>query len=106
VAKRLAAGCADYVTSVVVADDVIARFSPAALARLHASLADMSPDEVHEVPGPRAVLAPKICLLSRSMRWRLDTACPAARPPTGEARGRVVRARVPGVGPCACRGAA
>jgi len=34
---------------VVVADDVIARFSPAALARLHASLAEMSPDEVHEV---------------------------------------------------------
>lgn len=48
-AKKLAAECRDYVTSVVVADDIITRFSPAALARLHGSLADMSPEEIHEV---------------------------------------------------------
>ena len=36
-------------TSVAVADDIITRFSPGALARLHGSLADMSPDEIHEV---------------------------------------------------------
>lgn len=48
-AKSLAGECRDYVTSVVVADDIITRFSPAALARLHGSLADMSPEEIHEV---------------------------------------------------------
>lgn len=48
-AKHLAAGCRDYVTSVAVADDIITRFSPGALARLHGSLADMSPEEIHEV---------------------------------------------------------
>ena len=45
-------------TSVVVADDIITRFSPAALARLHGSLADMSPEEIHEVQPH--TLKPKI----------------------------------------------
>ena len=48
-AKSLASECRDYVTSVVVADDIIMRLTPAALARLHGSLANMSPEEIHEV---------------------------------------------------------
>ena len=55
-AKKLASECREYVTSVVVADDIITRFSPAALARLHGSLADMSPEEVHEVRLPDVCL--------------------------------------------------
>ncbi|KAK9825408.1 hypothetical protein WJX81_002309 [Elliptochloris bilobata] len=59
-AKSLASDCRGYVTSVVVADDIIARFSPAALARLHGSLADMSPEEIHE-----DVLSPELQAVTR-----------------------------------------
>ena len=40
VSLDLAQGCQDYVTSVVFRDDIIARFSPAALAKLHKELQD------------------------------------------------------------------
>ena len=40
VSLDLAEGCQDYVTSVVFRDDIIARFSPAALAKLHKELLD------------------------------------------------------------------
>ena len=40
VSMALAEGCQDYVTSVVFRDDIIARFSPAALAKLHKELQD------------------------------------------------------------------
>jgi hypothetical protein len=40
VSLSLAEGCDDYVTSVVFRDDIIARFSPEALAGLHRQLLD------------------------------------------------------------------
>ena len=40
VSLDLAEGCQDYVTGVVFRDDIIARFSPAAVAKLHKELLD------------------------------------------------------------------
>lgn len=40
VSMDLAENCQDYVTSVVFRDDIISRFSPAALAKLHKELSD------------------------------------------------------------------
>ena len=36
--QKLAADCKDYITSVALRDDVVARFSPQALARLNEEL--------------------------------------------------------------------
>ena len=51
VSLDLATGCQDYVTSVVFRDDIIARFSPAALAKLHKELQDLNVERaIKQVP--------------------------------------------------------
>ena len=51
VSLDLAEDCEDYVTSVVFRDDIIARFSPHALARLHKELLDFDVETAIEKVG-------------------------------------------------------